>query len=92
MFDALINYVSQSNVRRGSFAAYLPVEHPDIEEFLRIRSEGDNIQDISTGVCITDKWMQAVVDGDKEKRKIWGKIIKKRYETGLSIYLLDRYC
>ena len=26
--------------------------------------------------------MQAVVDGDKEKRKIWGKIIKKRYETG----------
>ena len=82
VFDALINYVSQSNVRRGSFAAYLPVEHPDIEEFLRIRSEGDNIQDISTGVCITDKWMQAVVDGDKEKRKIWGKIIKKRYETG----------
>ena len=82
VFDALINYVSQSNVRRGSFAAYLPVEHPDIEEFLRIRSEGDNIQDISTGVCITDKWMHAVVDGDKEKRKIWGKIIRKRYETG----------
>jgi len=82
VFDALINYVSQSNVRRGSFAAYLPVDHPDIEEFLRIRSDGDPIQDISTGVCITDKWMQAVVDGDKGKRKIWGKIIKKRYETG----------
>ena len=82
VFDALINYVSQSNVRRGSFAAYLPVDHPDIEEFLRIRSDGDSIQDISTGVCIPDEWMQAVVDGDKEKRKIWGKIIKKRYETG----------
>jgi len=82
VFDALINYVSQSNVRRGSFAAYLPVEHPDIDEFLRIRSDGDSIQDISTGVCITDEWMQAVVDGDKAKRKIWGKIIKKRYETG----------
>ena len=82
VFDALINYVSQSNVRRGSFAAYLPVEHPDIDEFLRIRSDGDSIQDISTGVCIPDEWMQAVVDGDKEKRKIWGKIIRKRYETG----------
>ena len=82
VFDALINYVSQSNVRRGSFAAYLPVGHPDIEEFLRIRSDGDSIQDISTGVCIPDEWMQAVVDGDKEKRRIWGKIIKKRYETG----------
>ena len=82
VFDALINYVSQSNVRRGSFAAYLPVEHPDIEEFMRIRSEGDPVQDISFGVCITDEWMQSVVDGDKEKRKLWAKIIKKRYETG----------
>ena len=54
----------------------------DIDEFLRIRSDGDPIQDISTGVCIPDEWMQAVVDGDKEKRKIWGKIIRKRYETG----------
>ena len=82
VFDALINYVSQSNVRRGSFAAYLPVDHPDIEEFMRIKSEGDPVQDLSFGVCITDKWMQAVVDGDKEKRKLWAKIIKKRYETG----------
>ena len=82
VFDALINYVSQSNVRRGSFAAYLPVDHPDIEEFMRIRSEGDPVQDISFGVCITDEWMQAVMDGDKQKRKLWGKIIKKRYETG----------
>jgi len=82
VFDALINYVSQSNVRRGSFAAYLPVDHPDIEEFMRIRSEGDPIQDLSFGVCISDEWMQAVVDGDKEKRKLWAKIIKKRYETG----------
>ena len=82
VFDALINYVSQSNVRRGSFAAYLPVDHLDIEEFMRIRSEGDPIQDLSFGVCITDEWMQAVVDGDKQKRKLWGNIIKKRYETG----------
>ena len=82
VFDSLINYVSQSNVRRGSFAAYLPIDHPDIAEFLRIRSEGDSIQDLSIGVCISDEWMQSMIDGDKEKRKIWGQIIKKRYESG----------
>ena len=82
VFDSLINYVSQSNVRRGSFAAYLPVDHPDIEEFLHIRSEGDAIQDLSIGVCITDKWMQEMLDGDTAKRKIWGNIIRKRYESG----------
>lgn len=82
VFDSLINYVSQSNVRRGSFAAYLPVDHPDIEEFLRIRSEGDSIQDLSIGVCISDDWMKSMLDGDKDKRSRWGKIIKKRYESG----------
>ena len=82
LFDKLMNVVSQGNVRRGSFAAYLPVDHPDIEEFLKIKSEGNDIQDISIGVCISDAWMKSMLEGDKKKRKIWGDIIKKRFESG----------
>jgi len=82
LFDKLMNVVSQGNVRRGSFAAYLPIDHPDIGEFLKIRSEGNNIQDLSFGVCIDDAWMKSMIDGDKEKRKLWGDIIKKKFETG----------
>lgn len=82
LYDSIVNIVSQSNIRRGSFAAYLDIDHPDIEEFLHIRSEGDMIQNISIGVCITDAWMNSMIDGDKAKRRIWGKIIKKRFESG----------
>ena len=82
MFDSLTNYVSQSNVRRGSFAAYLPIEHKDIEEFLRIRGEGDPIQDLSIGVTVSDEFMKEMIAGNKEKRALWGKVIKKRYESG----------
>lgn len=82
IFDSVAEVVSQSNVRRGSLAAYLPVEHPDIEEFLKIRSEGHAIQNMSIGVTITDKWMKDMLDGHKENRRIWGQIIKKRFETG----------
>ncbi len=82
LYDKLMNVVSQGNVRRGSFAAYLPVDHPDIEEFLKIKSEGNSIQDISIGVCVTDEWMKSMLEGDKVKRKIWGDIIKKRFESG----------
>ena len=82
VFDSLTNYVSQSNVRRGSFAAYLPIEHKDIEEFLRIRGEGDSIQDLSIGVTVSDEFMKDMIAGDKKKRAIWGKVIKKRYESG----------
>jgi len=82
VFESLTDYISQGNVRRGSFAAYLPIDHKDIEEFLKIRSEGDTIQNLSIGVCVTDKWFKQMVDGDKEKRRIWGLVIKKRFESG----------
>jgi ribonucleoside-diphosphate reductase alpha chain len=82
LFDKLMNVVSQGNVRRGSFAAYLPIDHPDIEEFLKIKSEGSEIQDMSIGVSVSDEWMKKMIDGDKEARKIWGLVIKKRFESG----------
>lgn len=82
LFETVSSVVSQSNVRRGSFAAYLPVEHPDILEFLRIRATGHALQQISFGVTITDKWMESMIAGDSRKRDVWAKIIQKRYETG----------
>jgi len=82
MFDKVADVISQGSARRGSFASYLPVEHPDIEEFLQIRNEGHPIQNMSFAVTITDSWMQSMIDGDKTKRKIWAKIIQKRFESG----------
>jgi len=82
VFDSLINYVSQGNVRRGSFAAYLPIDHADIEEFLNIRGEGNAIQELSIGVCVSDDWMKSMISGDPIKRKVWGRVIRKRFESG----------
>ena len=82
LFESVTNVVSQSNVRRGSFAAYMPIEHKDILEFLQIRSDGNPIQQLSIGVTVSDKWMKSMIDGDKDKRKIWGKVIQKRFESG----------
>lgn len=82
MFDSLVNVISQGSCRRGNFAAYLDIDHPDINEFLNIRSEGNLIQDISFGVCVDDSWLNSMIDGDEEKRKIWAKVLQKRYEFG----------
>tara|TARA_B100001093_G_scaffold70481_1_gene60952 strand:- start:19 stop:1653 length:1635 start_codon:yes stop_codon:yes gene_type:complete len=82
LFETLTNVVSQSNVRRGSFAGYMPIDHPDILEFLQIRDDGHPIQSMSIGVTVPDSFMKEMLDGDKEKRKIWGKVIQKRYESG----------
>ena len=82
IFDKVAEVISQGSARRGSFAAYMPIEHSDIEEFLHIRGEGHPIQNMSIGVTVTDKFMKELIDGDKEKRKLWAKVIQKRFETG----------
>lgn len=82
LFDKMMQVISQGKVRRGSFAGYLPVDHGDIEEFLKIKSEGDPIQDISFGVCIPDQFMKDMIAGDKHKRKIWAKILQSRANVG----------
>ena len=82
LFEKMTDVVSQGGVRKGYFTPYLPVEHGDIDDFLNIATEGNPIQTMTTGVTITDDWMQSMIDGDNEKRKIWGKILKRRNEIG----------
>lgn len=82
VFQSVTDTVSQNNARRGSFAAYLPIDHGDIEEFLTIRNDDSPIQTLSFAVTIPYGWMQSMIDGDKEKRKIWAKVLQKRTESG----------
>ncbi len=83
MFDAMIDTVSQGNVRRGAFAAYLDIEHPDVNEFLKIKDIGNAIQNIFFGVTVTNQWMEEMVAGDTEKRATWAKVLHSRQEKGL---------
>ena len=82
MFDSLIDVVSQGAVRRGTFATYLPIEHPDANEFLDIRSEGNPIQHINFAVTVTSKWIEEMKAWDSEKRALWAKVIQRRSEQG----------
>lgn len=83
-----VSVISQSNIRRGNAAVYLDVDHPDIDEWLKMRSITDGvhhpIQHLSFGVVIPEGWMQAMLDEPKggEKRKIITRIVNKRRETG----------
>lgn len=83
LFNTLIDVTKQGSTRRGAFAAYLPIDHPDIHEFLNIKTEGNPIQGIFTGVTVPDYWMQQMVDGDKDKRALWAKVLQMRSEQGI---------
>ena len=83
LFDTTMDVVSQGGVRRGAFAAYLDIDHPDIREFLQIKDIGSPIQNLFTGVCIPDYWMQEMIDGDENKREVWAKVLESRQQKGL---------
>ena len=82
MYDTTVDVCKQSEARRGACAAWLPVEHNDILEFLDIGTEGNPIQNLQYGVTVTDQWIQDMKDGDADKRKIWAKVIQRRNEFG----------
>jgi ribonucleoside-diphosphate reductase alpha chain len=82
LFEAVVDNISQGATRRGRFSPYLPIEHPDIEEFLDIGTEGFPIQDLTHAVTVTDKFMEEMIDGDSEKRAMWAKVIQRRGEIG----------
>ena len=83
LFDTVMDTVSQGATRRGSFAAYLDIDHPDIAEFLQIKDIGSPIQNLFYAVCVPDYWMQEMIDGDTEKRKIWARVLESRQQKGL---------
>ncbi|WP_375329988.1 MULTISPECIES: ribonucleoside-diphosphate reductase subunit alpha [unclassified Candidatus Tisiphia] len=63
--DSMTLAISQGSIRRGSAAIYLPIDHPEIEEFIDLRRHtgGDTNRkalNIHHGIAVTDAFMQAV--------------------------------
>jgi ribonucleoside-diphosphate reductase alpha chain len=82
LFDTSIDVSKQGESRRGIHAVYINIDHPDIEEFLDIRGDGNLIQNLFNGVCVKDEWMVEMINGDKAKRKIWARVLEARAKFG----------
>jgi len=95
VMDSQTLAISQGSLRRGSAAVYLPISHPEIEEFIDIRrpNGGDPNRrslNLHHGIAITDDFMKAV-----EKDGMWelksphtGKAVDKVKARDLWIKLI----
>jgi len=89
LFDTLASVVSQGSVRRGFFAAYQNIEHPDADEFLDIATEGNPIQGLTTGITVSDQFIEDMKAGDSQKRALWAKVLQRRSEVGFPYILFS---
>ena len=70
VMDSLTLAISQGSLRRGSAAVYIPIDHPEIEEFIEIRrpTGGDpnrKALNLHHGILTSDAFMRAV-ENDEE--------------------------
>ncbi len=95
VMDALTLAISQGSLRRGSAAVYLPVGHPEIEEFIELRrpTGGDPTRktpNLHHGVVVADAFMRAVAE-DREWPLVSpkdGAVIRRVSARGLWIRIL----
>ena len=86
IYDSTILATNQGSVRRGAASVNIDIEHGDFWEWLEIREpKGDvNRQSLNLHQCVVvpDGFMQKIEAGDKEARKRWIAVLRKRKATG----------
>jgi len=97
VYDKAFGEIAQGGTRRGANMAVLRVDHPDILDFIRCKSEEGDIANFNISVGITDAFMRAAEaddeydlinpqDNDVWKRigarEVFGEIVKHAHRNG----------
>ena len=97
VYDKAFGEVAQGGVRRGANMAVLQVDHPDIRDFIKCKSDEGEISNFNISVAVTDEFMRAVkedkkfdlVDPHSKKvvespraREIFEMIVEYAYKNG----------
>lgn len=73
-FNACTDTVKQGGARRGANMGILRVDHPDIREFIMLKSDPNEMTNFNLSVAVTDAFMKAVDAGEKYNLVHNGKV------------------
>jgi ribonucleoside-diphosphate reductase alpha chain len=97
IFNAATEHVKQGGKRRGANMGILNINHPDIEKFIKVKRQKDQLNNFNISVGITDDFMHTVEQNaewdlvhpnSKEVLKtvlavkLWNDIIESAWLTG----------
>ena len=86
IYDSAVLATNQGSVRRGAASVNIDIEHGDFWDWIEIREpKGDvNRQCLNVHQCVvvSDTFMDKLEQGDKDARKRWTAVLRKRKSTG----------
>jgi ribonucleoside-diphosphate reductase alpha chain len=97
VIDSATEAVKQGGTRRGANMGILRVDHPDIEEFIRLKIDGKSVNNFNISVAVTDTFMDALkngasydiydpyhkkIVGQKNARQVFDLIVESAWAVG----------
>ena len=88
-FCVMAEKVSQGSRRRGAWAGYLPIDHPDAIELMEYIKRDPNKGNL--GWCVSDQFTQRLESGDQEAEHLFQKALYTKCVTGKGyLYFTDK--
>jgi len=64
IYDCATENIKQGGKRRGANMGVLRIDHPDIEQFVNVKRDGESLRNFNLSAGMTDEFMHAVENGD----------------------------
>ncbi len=97
VYDKATEVIKQGGKRRGANIGILPIDHPDIEEFISAKRKEGMLTNFNISVSVTDQFMSAVAKDQEfelinprnkkavkkiRARELWSQISQAAWECG----------